>query len=185
MPELLDIVTERDTPTGLTTTKQQAHDNGHIHRIAAVLVFAPNGKLLVQRHKKWNRRLDHSVGGHVKSGEEYLAAAKREMEEELDLKAPVEKIDIVKPGNAHFEKLDPKVRHNYGVYLAYAPNSWRFTPNDEVDILEEMELGELVTLANKNPDKFLNGFLISLAAYLKATNSPLKIIAYNTDWGKL
>lgn len=183
--ELVDIVDEHDQPVGQTATKKQAHDQKLIHRIAAVLVFKPNGKLLVQKHKVWGRRLDHSVGGHVSAGEDYHTAAKREMEEELGLTLPLLHLAYVQPGLKYFNELDKTTRHNYGIYTAQAPADFVFQPNDEVDQVFEMEIADIVELMNKKPRECINGFMISLSAYLRQIDSPLKVTAYNIKWDEL
>lgn len=183
--ELFDVVDENDKPTGQKATKKQVHTGHLIHRVAAVLVFKPDGKLLVQPHKQFNGRFDHSVGGHVGTGEDYLTAARREMLEEVGLITPLEEIAIVRLTNKHFDKYDKEIRHMYGVFKTEAPENWKFEPNEEVEQLIEMELGEIVELMNREPDKFLNGFLTTLGAYLRVTKSPLKIIAYGKNWGEL
>ena len=85
MATLLDEVDLRDCPTGRRVTKQEAHNSRLIHRCVAIYVFDAQGRLYVQVHKKSGGLLDHSVGGHVDSGENYLIAAKREGKEELGL----------------------------------------------------------------------------------------------------
>jgi len=81
--ELVDRVDKNDNIIG-QTTKEEAHQNAYIHRVAAVFCFDPEGKLLVQ-HRKKDGLFDHSVGGHVGLGEAYEAAAEREMKEELGI----------------------------------------------------------------------------------------------------
>ena len=85
--ELFDVVDEKDHVVG-QAKRSECHGNPTlIHRVAHVLLFNGSGELLLQKrgvHKdvqpgKW----DTSVGGHLDPGESYLAAAKREMWEEL------------------------------------------------------------------------------------------------------
>jgi isopentenyl-diphosphate delta-isomerase type 1 len=89
MEEIFDIVSEDDEVIG-QAPRRMCHGNpALIHRAVHVLVFNPAGELLLQQrspHKdiqpgKW----DTSVGGHLAVGEPYLAAAYREMTEELGL----------------------------------------------------------------------------------------------------
>lgn len=87
--EIFDIVSEDDVVIGQASRKQCHGNPDLIHRAVHVLVFNPAGKLLLQRRSllkdiqpgKW----DTSVGGHLDLGESYLAAAHREMAEELGL----------------------------------------------------------------------------------------------------
>ncbi len=185
LDELLDIVDEHDHTTSQVVTKQVAHDQLLPHRVAAVFVFTTSGKLLVQAHKSYKRRLDHSVGGHVDAGEDYLTAAKREMQEEIGLSTQLQEVALhvgpVKRKTSNGGK-DP---HCYGIYRTEAPKNWKFIPNDEVDQLIEMSLEEIVKDMNQNPNAYLTGFLRTLAVYLKVSGSDLRIEVDGIDWGEL
>ena len=87
--ELLDIVNNDDEVIG-QALRNACHGNpALVHRAVHVLVFNCSGELLLQKRSaekdiqpdKW----DSSVGGHLAPGEPYLAAAYREMSEELGL----------------------------------------------------------------------------------------------------
>lgn len=89
--DMLDIVNEKDQIIGQAPRREIHGDPSRIHRVAHVLVFNPRGELFLQKRSflkdvqpgKW----DTSVGGHLEPGEEYLAGALREMEEELGIRA--------------------------------------------------------------------------------------------------
>jgi isopentenyldiphosphate isomerase len=76
--------------TGLAERAELHRNPALIHRVVHVLLFNKNGGLLLQKRSrrkdvapgKW----DTSVGGHINPGEDVLAAARREMEEELGIK---------------------------------------------------------------------------------------------------
>ena len=87
--ELFDIVNNDDEVIG-QAPRCACHGNpALVHRAVHVLVFNSCGRLLLQKRApdrdiqpdKW----DTSVGGHLNAGETYLAAAYREMSEELGL----------------------------------------------------------------------------------------------------
>jgi isopentenyl-diphosphate delta-isomerase type 1 len=87
--EYLEIVDVNDQVIG-TARRSECHGNPQlIHRVAHVLLFDHAGRLLLQKRSpskdvqpgKW----DTSVGGHLDRGETYLAAAAREMFEELGI----------------------------------------------------------------------------------------------------
>lgn len=87
--EFFEIVDENDQVIG-TALRSECHGNPKlVHRVAHVLVFDRQGRLLLQKRAmskdvqpgKW----DTSVGGHLDPGESYEAAAKREMFEELGI----------------------------------------------------------------------------------------------------
>jgi len=87
--EKLEIVDDEGNVIGLAERSELHQNPGLIHRVVHVLVFNNSGELLLQKRSqgkdvapgKW----DTSVGGHITPGEDVLAAAKREMEEELGL----------------------------------------------------------------------------------------------------
>ncbi|TYO99689.1 isopentenyl-diphosphate delta-isomerase type 1 [Geothermobacter ehrlichii] len=89
MGELFDIVDEHDRVIGQAPRSRCHGDPSLIHRVAHVLVFNSEGRLLLQKRSagkdiqpgKW----DTSVGGHLEPGEDYLTAARREMREELGI----------------------------------------------------------------------------------------------------
>lgn len=87
--EVFDVVDEQDRVIGRATRAEVHRNPGLIHRAVHVLVFRPDGRLLLQLRSKgkdvdpglW----DTSVGGHVDAGEDYLTAARRELFEELGI----------------------------------------------------------------------------------------------------
>ncbi len=85
--ELFEIVNEKGEVIG-TAPRSRCHgDPTLLHRAAHVLVFNPEGSLLLQLRSK-NKDIqpgkwDTSVGGHLGVGETYEQAAAREMAEEL------------------------------------------------------------------------------------------------------
>lgn len=85
--EILEIVDRQGNVIGQAERAVLHADSSLIHRVVHVLVFDQEGRLLLQKrsHKKdvAPGKWDTSVGGHVSPGEEPLAAAVREMEEEL------------------------------------------------------------------------------------------------------
>ena len=85
--EMLEIVNEQGMTTGLGRRSEVHGNPALLHKVIHVLVFNDAGELLLQKRSlskdvapgKW----DTSVGGHVAPGEDLLAAALREMQEEL------------------------------------------------------------------------------------------------------
>lgn len=169
-PEYYDEVDKRDIPTGRKITKQQAHDEKLVHRCVAVFVFDKKGNLYVQPHVKSNGRLDHTVGGHVDDGEDYLTAAKREMAEEIGL----EDVELEELATSYYSQERTQV-HMFAIYRCTAPDDWVFEPNDEVHELKLMKLEEIVGQMNSNPENFTGGFINTMKKYLEVTRNSLKI----------
>lgn len=185
MSELVDIVDTHDALTKQIVELEKAHEELLLHRVAAILIFRPNGDVLMQKHKHHGRRFDHSVGGHVSAGESYTVAARREMQEELLLNLP---LTLIKEGvlsEEYYPKDGNRVRHMFGVFSAQVDSEWQLIETDEVDELVEMPLDAVIDLMNSEPDQFLQGFLTSMGAYLLATNANRKIQAYGKTWGEL
>ena len=90
--EFFDVVNERDEPVG-RATRREVHARGLRHRAVHVLVDDGAGRIFLQKRsmKKDTSpgRWDSSSSGHVDAGEDYDAAAMRELGEELGLH-PVE-----------------------------------------------------------------------------------------------
>lgn len=87
--ELLDLVDEQDRVIG-TGMRSQVYAAG-LSNVRAVNAFLVNdkGQLWIPRRtaakKTFPLCLDMSVAGHVASGEEYLTAFRRELQEELQV----------------------------------------------------------------------------------------------------
>lgn len=87
--ETLEIVDEKGKVIGLASRRACHRNPALLHRVVHVLVVNQEGQILLQKrssHKdiqpdKW----DISVGGHLHPGENYEAAAAREMQEELGI----------------------------------------------------------------------------------------------------
>jgi isopentenyl-diphosphate delta-isomerase len=90
--EEVDLVDEEDRLAGAATLGD-CLTKGSLHRAVAVLVLRSSGRILLQQRSKrdlWHPGLwTLSCTGHVKRGESYGAAARRELYEELGLRSPV------------------------------------------------------------------------------------------------
>ena len=87
--EWFDIVDARGEPLGLTAPRWFAHLTGLRHRVVHVLLTTPQGLLALQMraHDKpeWPDRLDTTVGGHLKAGQDWDQGVLGEIEEEIGL----------------------------------------------------------------------------------------------------
>lgn len=84
--EIFDIVNERDEVVG-RAPRSEVHTRGLLHRAVHVLVCNARGDLFLQKRSRTKDREPSRWGaacsGHVDSGEDYDAAAVRELGEEL------------------------------------------------------------------------------------------------------
>ncbi len=91
--ELLDVVDAEDRIVG-RATRGEIHARGLMHRAVHILLFNRGGELFLQKRslvKDENPGLwDSSAAGHVDSGEDYAACARREINEELGVDGDIE-----------------------------------------------------------------------------------------------
>ena len=158
--ELVDIVNRNDTVIG-SADREIAHKTRQLHRIAAVFVFNSSGQLYVQVHKTSGGLYDHSVGGHVSSGETYAQGAARETKEELGITTPLKEISIFYP-----EEISDSM-HMFGLYTCTVDSTWEFIPNDEVEMLIPMNLQTIREMMAKEPAKFTRGFIATMNEYVR------------------
>jgi 16S rRNA (adenine1518-N6/adenine1519-N6)-dimethyltransferase len=171
IPDLIDEVDEQDMPTGRKLTRPEVcgGDSDILHRCVAVYVFAPDGRVYVQTHKK-SGLYDHSVGGHVDAGEDYATAAKRETDEELGIRnIPLHELGVSLRSHERGRE------HMFGVYECFPGPEWKFAPNDEVDEITPMTLTEAVALANDRPEQCTQGFINVLRFYIQHKNLPFTL----------
>jgi isopentenyldiphosphate isomerase len=169
--ELFDRVNERDEVIGVTD-KLTSHREGHIHRIVEVYVFAPDGRMYMQLHKK-SGMLDTTVGGHVAQSESYDIAAVRETEEEIGLTQPLQPLKTYY-GDERIWK-GSHTLHYRGMYECTPSSDWKFEPNDEVEVVELATLEAIVERMNAEPKQFTPGFLLSMREYIALKQLPYRV----------
>ncbi len=185
MDELVDAVDLNDQPTGKKLSIAEAHTTGAPHRVAAVFVFDRSKNLLLQAHELSKGLLDHTVGGHVASSENYQDAAMREMKEEIGMVAPLR---LVKQGVISNEHATGRnVIHIFGVFETLAEIGWKFMPNTEVKNLVPMSLDKIFTAMNNDPNRFTLGFINTLNVYVLANKLPIEfdVEKIRKNWSEL
>lgn len=79
--EVVAIVDENDKQVG-TTTREEAHKKGVLHREAYVIIINSKKEIILQKRKD-NKLWDFSSSGHVAFSESYERGAQRELKEEI------------------------------------------------------------------------------------------------------
>lgn len=121
MDELIDILNEDGTATGVSAMKSEAHQKGMFHATVHIWFYTKNGKILLQKRslKKdvFPGLWDVSVAGHIGAGESILNSAIREVEEEIGVKVTEKallKIGIFKSVQKHSDNLiDCEFHHTF------------------------------------------------------------------------
>lgn len=89
MEELIDVLNEDGTKTGLSATKEEIYQKGYWYRSVHIWIINDKHELLMQKrnpHKKTFPNLwALSVAGHVLANETSIDTGIREAKEELDL----------------------------------------------------------------------------------------------------
>lgn len=87
--ELLDVVNDMDKVKS-QSMRSVVHEQGLLHRGVHVLLFTPEGDLLIQKRSadrsQYASLWDCSVSEHVKASESYEQAAERGLQEELNIR---------------------------------------------------------------------------------------------------
>ncbi len=88
--EVVAIVDEDDKQTG-TTTREEVHKKGVLHREAYVIIITPKKEVLLQKRKD-NNLWDFTSSGHVAFSETYERGAQRELKEEMGINVEQEEL---------------------------------------------------------------------------------------------
>ncbi len=112
MEEIFDIIDEQGEPTGRVISRTEAHEQGIMHRTAHVWVTRKAGEgyeLLLQKRSaekdSFPSMYDTSAAGHIQAGDEPLGSARRELFEELGIRADDE--DLAFAGTFHIQYAMP------------------------------------------------------------------------------
>jgi isopentenyl-diphosphate Delta-isomerase len=93
--EIFDVYTEEGLLAG-TARRADVHAQGLWHRSAQIWIARPDRSLLLQKRSSFKDVFpncwDVSCAGHINAGEEPLAAAVRELQEELGLNIAPERL---------------------------------------------------------------------------------------------
>ncbi|MBL8122084.1 NUDIX domain-containing protein [Candidatus Saccharibacteria bacterium] len=155
---LIDIVDENDVVIG-TATKHDAQKKGLRHRVARVSLEDSYGNILLQK-RRYDKELypdcwDLAASGHLECGEAYLAAAKRELYEELGVVADLMEVKYYQTsGQTGWRRLN---RSNK-LYKGVIPAETTFCLQaDEVAEVRWVTVAELRKLLKNHPGEIADG----------------------------
>ncbi|MDP3851120.1 MAG: 16S rRNA (adenine(1518)-N(6)/adenine(1519)-N(6))-dimethyltransferase RsmA [Luteolibacter sp.] len=160
--EIFDVVDENDAVIG-QKTRSEVHAGNLWHRAAHVFVFNKRGDLLLQQRSLFKDVhpgvWGSSVSGHLDAGEEYAAAAVRELDEEMGIRMEqeLEEIARIAPGEATGWE-------HVRLYRASHSGSVRF-PAAEVSAAAWFPLVEIEAWIAARPEDFSSGFLACWKTY--------------------
>jgi 16S rRNA (adenine1518-N6/adenine1519-N6)-dimethyltransferase len=153
--EVFDVVDEADEVTG-QATRDEVHRQKLLHRAVHVFVVNRHGELLLQKRSRFKDMhpgvWDSSVAGHLDVGEDYAAAARRELEEEMG---------IVESEPAEIGRIAPCSATGWEhvrLFLVRWDGAPRF-PSSEVEAALWMKAEELQAWIDAKADDFAGGFL--------------------------
>lgn len=153
--EIFDVVDENDQVTG-TATRAEVHANHLLHRAIHILVFNKRGDVLLQQRSRLKDAhpgvWDSSVSGHLDSGEPYLTAAIRELEEEMAITG-AEPIEI-----ARIPPSDATGWEHIRLYQTHHHGPVRF-PCAEIEAALWFPVPEVDAWTAARPGDFASGFL--------------------------
>ena len=144
--------------------------NGYLHRAVSIFARTMSGKFCLQRrslHDEWLPGFwTASCTGHVKNGEDYLSASKRELREELGVETSEMKL--------LFKCVVPPIR--FGSLIEYEIiyvldaliEGDHVSPNSEVEEVRYFSLAELKEFFSTNADRITPDALHVFRRYLKA-----------------
>lgn len=165
-PALIQIVDDTDRPIGVAT-KQEAWEKGLTHRVSRIMIENPQGQLLLQ-HRSPTKDIfpdcwDNSVAGHVDAGENYEAAAKRELEEELGITdLPLQRVGRYFVDETWRGLRMKRFATTYKAVIDHTPT----TPEpDKIDRLEWFSVEDARRLIKEHPDKTTDGLRQVLERY--------------------
>ena len=138
------------------TTKTEAHEKGLIHRVAAILIFNRKGELLLQ-HRREDGLVEHSVGGHVRLGETYYQAARRELFEELGIESQLTKIGKFLS--------DREYKHYFTLFKTQYDGNFQINHEEVIGVYFQ-SISEIAKDLEQSPQKYTQGFIDAFNFYV-------------------
>jgi len=162
MTEYFYAVDENDKVLG-KATREECHSKNIIHRSVYIFVLNDKDELFLQKRSEskdlYGGYYTGSATGHVDYGEEYEAAARRELEEELGIKATLRFLCKVKSFSGTEREIS-------SLYLCRHSGLIRFN-KAEIDEGFFMSVKEIRRELETGEKKFAHGFNVAFGELLK------------------
>ena len=160
MEELFDIVDDQDRVIG-QMARSEVHRRKLRHRAVSIFVFDSRGRLLLQQRSatkdEYPLCYTSSASGHVSAGENYDETAPRELQEELGLTSPIERLANFPAG--------PETANEFTVlYRTITDTPPQFDPG-EIAGGAFYDLTEIDGWLARSPDQFSPPFRIAYQWY--------------------
>jgi isopentenyldiphosphate isomerase len=159
MEELLDIVDENNNPTGKSAPRSKIHSEGIWHRTVHIYLFRKNNneiEFLVHLRSPFKdsspNKWDTRFGGHIKAGTTIVESVKVELEEEIGLNVPANKLI-----EGAWASWDGGANREYTkvYYLEYNDDLSNLKFNDgEVQEIKWMSIADIKNSITDNPEKW-------------------------------
>ncbi len=165
MEEYVVLVDAQDQELGLME-KQQAHLGGLLHRAISIFLFNESGEILLQKRAgakyhspgKWT----NAVCSHPRSGETYLQAAHRRLQEELGIETELtDKFHFIYKADVGGDLWEHELDH---VFTGTFNDEFNLNQN-EVSEVRFIPMEDLEKEMAENPENFTEWFKIILNEY--------------------
>ncbi len=172
--EFIALVNESDEIVG-ADTKLRIHENGLLHREAAVILLNGKREMLLQK------RMDDgtytlSAGGHFLLGETYPQAAIRETKEEIGV--ILAEADLEKLAKIRMDFFKWTYRNNSFLEIFASRKNFRLSDfridRNDVESVEYMAVKEVKKLMEKKPELFGESFKKAFALLFNAEGALIK-----------
>lgn len=164
----IQVVNERDEPL-YGATLDEIRKKGLWYRVVRVTVEDDQGRLLLQKRSQNVLTLpgcwDTSAAGHVDEGEDYLAAARRELAEEIGLQR--DDLDEIEYHPLRWVYQGLTLRGFSKTYRVEVQSGQKFiAAPDEVEELRWFTRAEIAHLLKEHPELITDGLKHLLKLYL-------------------
>jgi 16S rRNA (adenine1518-N6/adenine1519-N6)-dimethyltransferase len=151
--ERFPVVDKHDRKIG-EARRSEVHENNLRHRAIHVLIFNQKGELLLQKRSPWKDRhpslWDSSAAGHVSVDEEYDAAARRELAEELGVETKLNRVAKIQASERTGEEF-------IWLYSGESEGPFHF-PRMEIDAVQFFPIEVVDKWNAQKPEEFAPGF---------------------------